>query len=108
MYHERKNKLSNQVDGSIAKNLRRAFAREYCRAVAVTLPEVSFSALLELESDVIGLAPSEAILWNGARALPAFEPTRLIEDLLKKLRWPDEHIQALQRQEQVWRTIFLT
>ena len=105
MFHNRKIEGSNKIDGSIAKGLRRVFAREYCSAVAIPLPQLVDNQLRELEAEVIGLAPHEAILWNGSRVLEAIEPESRVNELLAKLSWPAEHLQAIERQAAVWRAL---
>jgi hypothetical protein len=102
LFHTRKDPRTDPVDGAIAKELRRLFARERCRAVGYPLPDVSRAELYGLEAQLRRMAPKEALSWNDARALDAFEPKDALDAFLSELDWPAFKIAAIERQAQRW------
>ena len=102
MFHDRKHPASCSTDGPIAKELRRLFAREYCRAVAIPLPGLSQKELDAIETAAISLAPTEAQSWNHARALDSYEPTEVLDAFVATLGWPRTKVDAIQRQARRW------
>lgn len=102
MFHSRRHPGSSAKDGPVAKELRRLFAREHCRAVAIALPALEKKDLFALESEVIALAPASALSWNNARQLDAHEPEEALDAFIDKLGWSPENIAALERQRVRW------
>lgn len=84
-------------DAAIAKKLRTAFVRHFCKAAWVPL-EVDPVDLGRLETAVIALAPSSMKDWNGTRVLAEPEPTDLLDAFLDKQAWPASQIAAIERQ----------
>lgn len=91
-------------DAKIAKDLRSAFIAEFCRAVYVPL-EASELEILALETSTIAIAPPENILWNRATTMVYQEPTELVDRLITKLGYSDEHVAALERQHARFKTV---
>ena len=105
MFHSRKVTASCPNDGPIAKELRRLFVREHCRAVAIAIPDLPKDELFDLEAQVLSAAPEEARSWNEARALNAFEPTEALNAFLAEIAWPHEKREAIDRQARRWQAL---
>lgn len=105
MFHARKAPISCPRDGKIAKELRRLFVREHCRAVAIALPGLSRAELLSLEANVLAAAPADAKSWNDARVLSAAEPIDQLNAFLAKIEWPPEKHLAVNRQAERWQSL---
>lgn len=103
MFHARKDPRTCGKDGKVAKALRTAFAREFCRAVILEIPGLTRDELRQIEAQVLGLAPSEAKRWNDSRALAASEPFELVDQLLQDLDWDQTRLGAIERQANRWR-----
>lgn len=82
--------------------LRRAFAREHCRAVALSIPHLTKNQLWSLEGAVLEIAPPEVKIWNNIKQLEGCEPTELLDDLLASLNLADEEVAAIDRQAVRW------
>lgn len=102
MFHSRRHPSTCSKDGPVAKELRRLFVREHCRAVAIPLPALQKEDLFALEAEVIALAPASALSWNNARQLRAHEPEEALDAFIDKLGWSPENIDALERQRMRW------
>ena len=75
-------------DARLAKRLRAAFVRRYCRATTVTVPLSLCADLPRLETAVKALAPLGMLDWNDKRSfVPEIEPTILAAALLNDLRF---------------------
>jgi hypothetical protein len=105
MFHDPKQPATCSTDGLVAKELRRLFVREHCRAVAIPLPGLSRDQLVVIEAAMLSLAPTEAKSWNYARALEAYEPTEVLDAFLAALVWPRNKLDAIERQARRWLTI---
>ena len=85
-----------EVEMKIARRLRQAFIARYCGCTWVSLPDSANIA--GLEEEVIKLAPSEMIAWNG-RGMEAYdEPVALVDALIKDLQVSPVERAALGRQ----------
>lgn len=102
MFHSRRHPSTCPKDGPVAKEFRRLFVRDHCRAVAISLPSMGKEELFALEAQVIALAPQSALSWNNARRFRAVEPEDAVDAFIKKLRWPDERVASLERQRTRW------
>jgi hypothetical protein len=102
MFHDRRNAASCPNDGRISKELRRMFARQHCRAVAIPLPGLSKDRLTRIEAAVLAQAPVEAKSWNDARALDAYEPSGALDTFIATLGWSRDRIEAIERQAVRW------
>lgn len=97
MWRDRKDS-STAEDGKLAKRLRNAFIAEHCRAVWLVLPDTV--DIDRLERDVLAIAPSQVIAWNG-RAMPSYdEPVDLVDRTIAQLGWGEREIAAIERQRQ--------
>jgi len=105
MFHARKAPTSCPRDGKIAKELRRLFVREHCRAVAIALPGLSWAELLSLEANVLAAAPADAKRWNDARVLSAIDPVDQLNAFLAAIEWPPEKHLAVDRQAERWKSL---
>ena len=87
-------------DGSIAKRLRNRFILRHCTASFVEISDYADKAALELiERNVIALASSTEITWNGKfRAVE--EPVELVDQLISEVRLSPADLAALERQKQ--------
>lgn len=61
-------KKDARPDAVIAKQLRMAFIRRYCRATYVTVPSTLWGELPRLEIAVQALAPKGMLAWGGIRS----------------------------------------
>lgn len=87
-------------DARLAKNLRTAFARRFCRATVVAVPAALHSDLPIFEGAVQRLAPVGQLTWINARGFePVAEPRALVDALLAELAYTPDHVDALLRQE---------
>lgn len=102
MFHTRDDTFTNAGDGRTAKELRRMFARRYCRAVGVSLPQHSKAELFALEAQIRRIAPQHALTWNDARSLDACEPAQLLNEFLNEIGWPSAKLAAIERQAERW------
>lgn len=102
MFHERKDPRTCQTDGPIAKELRRLFARETCKAVGYPLPDLTVPELYALERELRRMAPVDALSWNDSRKLNAFEPKAALDAFLASISWPDRKLEAIERQAVRW------
>lgn len=102
LWHDRKDARSDPDDGAIAKAMRATFARKCCSATCVELPGWTKPELLELETSIRQMAPSEAMAWNDARRLQAFEPEAALDALLDRIKPPAFKLEALNRQRERW------
>lgn len=103
MFHSRRHPGTCAKDGPVAKELRRLFVRERCRAVAIPLRAVQKDELFALEAEVIALAPATALRWNNVRQMSAFEPADVVDTFIGKLGWSRERVAALERQSLRWK-----
>jgi len=103
MFHTHEHPATCSKDGPVAKELRRLFVREHCRAVAVPLPGLSKDELFVVESAVLSFAPTEAMSWNNARALNAYEPTEQLGPFLTTLGWSRDKLDSIERQSRRWK-----
>lgn len=86
-------------DAMLAKELRRRFARRYCRATVLPLEEKLLSRLPALETAVQAAAPAGQLLWLFKRGFePCAEPEELVNNLLAELRFTPEQRAAVDRQ----------
>lgn len=108
MWHDRKHPVSDPLDGKIAKQLRREFAKATCQAAVLRLPNWSTEELFRLEEDIRALAPREMQIWNDRRQLHPSEPTAALNAFLKELKWPDDKIAAINRQAERWEATLST
>ncbi len=99
---ERRHPRQVPSDADIAKKLRTAFVRHYCKAAWVSL-DVDPVDLGRLETAVIALAPPSMKAWNGTRVLAEQEPTDLLDAFLGKQAWPASQIAAIERQASLFR-----
>ncbi len=102
MWHDRKHLASDPLDGKIAKELRREFAKATCQAAVLRLPSWSNEELFRLEEDIRALAPRDMQIWNDRRQLHPSEPTAALNAFLTELKWPDDKIAAIDRQAERW------
>ena len=63
-------------DGRLAKSVRMAFARRYCRATYVTVPAHLHEHLTRLEAAVQALAPVGQLAWGNETRVPPLRRTR--------------------------------
>lgn len=103
LFHSRKDPRTDPIDGKLAKTLRAAFARRFCRANVVIISGLTRAQLRDLESLVKSLAPAETILWNDIKAITPSEPAPLVDKLLDELQWDCKSRDALERQAQRWK-----
>lgn len=102
MFHSRNDPRSVKEDGDISKKLRSMFVRHSCSAVGLALPGLGGNELSVLEDAVIGIAPAQALSWNGKRSLVAYEPSDDVDRFLVSLSWPKNLQDAVKRQSQRW------
>lgn len=102
MWHDRKHANSDPLDGKIAKELRREFAKANCRASVLSLPGWNEQSLKRLEAELISIAPAHVLAWNNRRQLHPTEPTVALDAFLMELNWPDDKIAAIDRQAERW------
>lgn len=97
MWRDRKDPTT-KTDGNIAKKLRNAFIADHCSAVWLPLPDSIDISLLE--SEVLAIAPKNAIAWNR-RGTPVYdEPIELVNITLQRLGWREHEFSALKRQRE--------
>jgi hypothetical protein len=103
MYRDRKCAYYVPRDAKIAKDLRREFIRRHCLVACVPL-KLSKRNIETLEKEVIRIAPSDLISWNGTRArvnrLP--EPRELVDALIEDLQLTSDECAALERQARLF------
>ncbi len=92
-------------DANLAKKLRTAFIRRYCKATYVEVPKCRvsgdyFAHLNALESQVQQLAPPSMRAWEGIKFRSVAEPAELVCNLLKDM---PEIQSAAERQREVYR-----
>ena len=86
-------------DARLAKSLRTAFVRRYCRATFVTVPLLHQGDLASLEIGVQTIAPTGMLDWGSKRDfVPLSEPRELVDDLLDELRFSSDQRVAVERQ----------
>ena len=102
MFHAGKPPRTCPKDGKIAKRLRTLFARRFCGVVTYELPGLSIEQLFPIETAVKEIAPPEAKRWNDRKALEAFEPYELVDQLLQDLNWDQTRLAAIERQAERW------
>jgi hypothetical protein len=86
-------------DAMIAKKLRTAFCRRYCR-VALAPLNIDRDALKSIAAE-IELAERSFCQWNDCRPTLAIEPKELVDSLLAELAWDSDEIAAVERQEKL-------
>ena len=92
-------KKDARPDALLAKGLRAAFARRYCRATIVVVPPALLSQLRGMEKAVQALAPAGTLNWGDQRGFSAVaEPRGLVDELLDEMRFTPEQRQAIERQ----------
>lgn len=89
---------TTEADGSIAKKLRNEFVARHCRAVWIVLPDTA--DIGRLEAEVIAIAPSEVVAWNGHRTAVYDEPVELVDETICYLGWGEREKAAIERQRQ--------
>ncbi len=89
---------TTEADGSIAKKLRNEFVARHCRAVWIVLPDTA--DIGQLEAEVIAIAPSEVVAWNGHKTAVYDEPVELVDETICYLGWGEREKAAIERQRQ--------
>lgn len=89
-----------QEDARAAKKLRTSFIHRYCRALWIPVSGTS-EEIRALEQEVIGIALSGMVLWNGGRSRRSSfeEPQLLVDQLINDLGVDRATLEALARQE---------
>lgn len=97
MWHAKKDV---SLDAKLAKELRRCFVRKYCRATYLVIEAPALPQLPRVEIEVISAARKLLPLhWTDERSFaPLFEPTELLDILLKELRYSPSQTAAIERQ----------
>ena len=97
-------KKDKSPDALLAKQLRTAFIRRYCRATFVIVPPALWSELKALEKAVQAKAAPEGLLkWGGKRSfVPLSEPKELVDALLDELRFTPDQRAAVERQSALY------
>lgn len=85
-------------DAKEAKDLRSAFIADYCGAVLFPINDER-AKIEALEAEVIALASSVSTLWNGSTSLVYPEPTKLVDELITRLKFSQEQINSVKRQD---------
>ncbi|WP_156034711.1 hypothetical protein [Pseudorhizobium marinum] len=92
-------KRDNSSDAQLAKHLRTAFVRRYCRATYVQVPSSLWHNLSQLETAVQAIAPDGMFAWGSKRAFnPLPEPHFLLDALLDDLQFTAAQRAAVERQ----------
>lgn len=97
MWRDRKD-AGTTTDGKVAKALRNAFIAQHCAAVWVELPDDYDIA--GIEQEILRVAPSSSIAWNGRKSAPYDEPVELVDATIKMLGWGQREGGAVERQRQ--------
>jgi hypothetical protein len=103
-----KHERENEADAQIAKRLRTAFVRKYCRATYVAIPpagESYFGDLMRLESAVQAIAPQEMRAWEGKSFYRQGEPESLVDALMDELRYSRGMRDAVGRQSFIFANV---
>jgi hypothetical protein len=94
--------LQNPQDADIAKKLRTAFCRRYCKAAYHPVPAIGpgdyFAQLLDLETRVKYIASASMRKWDGLHFTAEDEPQELVDMLLDELAYSLDRRQSLERQ----------
>lgn len=89
----------NRPDAGLAKQLRTAFIRRYCRATFVTVPPTLWGELTTLEVEVQAIAPEGMLDWGDKRSFASLlEPKELVDAVLHDLCFSPNQRAAVERQ----------
>jgi hypothetical protein len=94
-------------DAKVARALRAAFVRQYCRATYVAVSSARLVELVELEKAVQAMASQEMLDWGERRSFVSLaEPAGLVDKLLLKLGYRPDECAAVERQAALHAAIF--
>jgi hypothetical protein len=92
-------KKDDRPDALLAKQLRTAFIRRYCRATFLSLPTVLWDELPRLEIAVQAIASEGMFDWGGKRGFVSLpEPKELVDVMLDELCLTIDQRAAVERQ----------
>jgi hypothetical protein len=101
--------LEDPRDAEIAKTLRNAFCRRYCKATYYTvLGGVADGELTALEESIQSIAPLLMMSWGGKYFAAEDEPKTLLDALIDELGYSAAQCMALQRQAELFARIGMT